>query len=111
MDEFGFDFHKIPLFGIVEARGNIVDTMVTCKLALLKELLLLTFADKLTNFTKINNVVGLGKDGAVCTKSEPARSNSNEILEIDVPQEFGLHALYQRLPTINSDIHCQTIYP
>ena len=43
---------------------------------------------------KITNAVGLGGLSSLCANLEPARSNSNEILEINVLQTFSPHALW-----------------
>ena len=62
LDDFGFNFHKNFMAGIVEASWNIINSYSYMETALLKELLFLALVNILH---KITNAVGLGEDWTV----------------------------------------------
>ena len=90
VDDFGFDFDKISLSGIVEASNNITNAMVIWKQLYEKSW---SFWFLQTYFTKITNAVGVGDREMSVPNQRWLGLKSNEILKINILQKFSPSAL------------------
>ena len=78
--------------GTIEASLNGINDMITRKRLCSESWNFLAHAGIPYKYNQCHTILG-GLSG-VCAKSEPASSENNKILEINVLQKFTSHALY-----------------